>query len=88
MKVARLQSSSCDELLVRAGAVIVGHVEGLMQVGHEVQKELERQELLGGISGRVAELGRELIDLVHDAGLRRPLGRRDAGREGRMAETG
>jgi hypothetical protein len=44
MKVARLQSSSCDELLVRAGVVIVGCVEGLMQVAHEVQKELERQE--------------------------------------------
>jgi hypothetical protein len=39
----------------------------LIQVADEVQKELERQELLGGTCGRIAELGRELIDLVHDA---------------------
>src|SRR5438552_71605 len=88
MKVARVQPSSCHELLVPAGVVIVGCMERLMQVADEVQKELERQELLGGSGGRIAELGCELVDLVNDAGSWRSSGGWRSRREGRMAETG
>jgi hypothetical protein len=87
MKVAGVQPSSCDKFLVAPSVVIVGSVERLMQVADEVQKELERQELLGGAGGRIAELGRELVDLVHDASPSRPFGGRDPGRERRMAEA-
>jgi hypothetical protein len=77
MKVAGVQPSSHDKFLVPASVVIVGCVERLMHVADKVQKELEGQELLEGIGGRIAELGRELIDLVHDPGSWRPFGSRD-----------
>ena len=83
----RVQPSSRDKFLVPASVVIVGCVERLMQITDKVQKELERQELLGGAGGRIAELDRELIDLVHDASSWRPFGGRDPGRERRMAEA-
>jgi hypothetical protein len=79
MKLAGVQSSSRDELFVPARIVIVS----LMQAA-----ELERQELFGGTCGRIAELGRELIDLVHDAGSWRPFGGWNSRREGLMAKTG
>jgi hypothetical protein len=87
MKVARVQPSSCDKFLVPAGVVVIGGVERLMQVADEVQKELEREKLLGGTCGRIAELGGELIDLVHDADSWRPFGGWNSRREGRMAEA-
>ena len=68
--------------------MVIGGVERLVQVADEVQQELERQEPLGRTRGRVAELGRELIDLVDHAGRWRPLGGRDPGGERRMVETG
>jgi hypothetical protein len=88
MEVARVHSFVRNKLLISAGIVIVGCVERLMQVTDEVQQELQRQELLGTTRGRIAELGRELIDLVDHAGLRRPFRSRDAMRKRRMAETG
>jgi len=68
--------------------LIVGCVERLMQVADQVQKELERQKLLGRAGGRIVELGRELNDLVHYAGSRRPFGSWDPEGQRRVAETG
>ena len=87
MKVARVQPRGGDKLLVSAGIVVVGCVEGLVQVANEVQQELQRHEVLGRDGGRIAELGRELIDLVNHAGLRRAFRCRNPWRERRMAET-
>ena len=87
MKVVRVQPRGGDKLLVSAGIVVVGCVEGLVQVANEVQQELQRHEVLGRDGGRIAELGRELIDLVNHAGLRRAFRCRNPWRERRMAET-
>jgi hypothetical protein len=67
--------------------VVVGGVKWLVQIADEVEKELQRQEVLGSAGGRIAELGRELIDLVNHAGLRRAFRSRYARRKRRMAET-
>jgi hypothetical protein len=87
VKVPRTHSLACDELLVPAGIVVVGGVQRLMQVANKVEKELQSQEPLGIAGGGIAELGRELIDLVDHAGLRRAFRSRDARRKRRMAKT-
>lgn len=46
-------------------------MKGLMHVADEVQQELQRDEPLLGISRRVGQLGRELIDLIDNARLSR-----------------
>jgi hypothetical protein len=51
-----------------------------MRVADEMQEELQRDQPLLGIGrGVVGQFGRELVDLVDDAGRRRPL---DAGAPG------
>ena len=54
MKVSWMHSFACDELLVPTGIVVVGCVKRLVQVADEVEKELQRQELLGSTGGRIA----------------------------------
>jgi hypothetical protein len=100
MKGARVQSFDRNELLVRAGIVVVRGVERLVRVADEVKKELECEELLGSAGlisrptvdssesgGPIAQLGRELIDLVDHAGLRRSFRSRDPRRKRRVPET-
>ena len=53
-----------------------------------MQEVLERQELLGGTGGRIAQLGHELLDPVRYARLWWPFRGQDAGRKRWMAEMG
>jgi hypothetical protein len=87
MKVAATEPLRHEKLLVAAGIVIVGRVEWLMQITNQMEKELERQQLLARTDGRAAELGRELIDLVNYTGSCRSLGGRDARRKRWVAKT-
>jgi len=54
-------------LIVTTGIVVVAGMQRLMQVTHEVQQELQCDEALGSVRGRILQLGRELIDLIHHA---------------------
>jgi hypothetical protein len=85
VKSARVHAFVQNKLLVPAGIVVVRGVERLVQVADEVQLELQCQELLGSTGGPIAELGRELINLVDHAGVRRTFRSRDAGRKRRMS---
>ena len=82
MKVAGVKPLSRDKLLGPAGIVIISCVERLTQIADEVQKELQRQQPLGGSGARIGEFGRELIDLIHYASPWRPFRGRDPGRRG------
>ena len=61
--------------------VIVGHVQRLVHVAHEVQHIFEREDSLGGGSRRIAQLVGERLGAVNDARLGGPVlaGAMDAG---------
>ena len=73
MQVAGLESIRRDVLPIFAGIMIVGRMEGLMQVADQMEDEFQRDEPFFGISFRIGKFGCELLDLIDNASLCRAI---------------
>src|SRR5215470_18835638 len=88
MEIARLESSGGHPLTVAAAIVVVGSVQRLVNIAHEVQQKLESNDLFLLVGSRVRQFCGELLNLVDDAIVGGAVRGRGAGRDGRMTEAG
>jgi hypothetical protein len=69
VEIAGSESISDDAFSISTGIVIVGGMERLVQVAHQVQHEFPRDEPFFWIGAGVGKFGRELLGLIDDASL-------------------
>ena len=70
MKVPRPHPRSGDTFGVATTIIVVGSMQGLMQIADQMEQEFERDDPLLGVSRRTCKLGCEFVDFIQDAIIR------------------
>lgn len=70
MKVPGPHPRSGDTFGVAATIIVVGSMQGLMQIADQMEEEFERDDPLLGVRRRTCKLGCEFVDFVQDAIVR------------------
>ncbi len=71
MEVVGPESSSDHAFPISTGVVIVGSMEGLVEVADQMQHEFQGDQPFFGIGAGVREFAGKLLDLVDHGGPRR-----------------